>query len=165
MSSPLCKLSTQQKRSYHFQLQCDDTVLQKVLQTLVAFGRTCLASKKHGLYNYVVLKDHEGPVRFIVSCNKAGQVVNQITMLTRGIGAVVWDMASIKGKLFTRADQKLLAWGNLDATKEDVAKFVQIENHQELRALMPQAATLINDESWTTCQRCLRSSKVVVAWH
>ena len=130
MSSPLCKLSTQQKRSYHFELQCDDTVLQKVLQTLVAFGRTCLASKKHGLYNYVVLKDYEGPVRFIVSCNKAGQVVNQIAVLTSNIGAVLGDMASIKGKLFTRADQKLLAWGNLDATKEDVAKAAQNGTHK-----------------------------------
>ena len=125
MSSPLCKLSTQQKRSYHFQLQCDDTVLQKVLQTLVAFGRTCLASKKHGLYNYVVLKDYEGPVRFIVSCNKTGQVVNQLTMVTRDIGAAMRGMARIKGKRVTRTTQNLLAWSNLDAMMEDVAKAAQ----------------------------------------
>ena len=56
------------------------------------------------------------------------------------------DKATIKGKLFTRMTQKLLAWGNLDATKEDVAKVVQNENYQELRALVPQAATLINEE-------------------
>ena len=103
MSSPLCKLSTQQKRSYHFSVQCHDTVLQKVLQTLVAFGRTCLANKRRDLYNYVALTYQGGPVRVIVSCNKAGQAVSQVTMLTRDIGAVMRGKARTKGILSTGA--------------------------------------------------------------
>ena len=91
-------------------------------------------------------------IHFVVSCNKSGQAVNHIKGLAREVDrspvdfhVAIGDKATIKGKPFTRVTQKLLAWGNLDATKEGVAKAVQNENYQELRALVPQAATLINE--------------------
>ena len=104
------------------------------------------------MYNFTA-QAYQKTIHFVVSCNKSGQVVNHIKGLTREVDrspvdfrVAIGDKATIKGKPFTRVTQKLLAWGNLDATKEDVAKAVQNENHQELRARMPQAATLINDE-------------------
>jgi hypothetical protein len=86
------------------------------------------------MYNFTVQAD-QGTIHFVVSCNKSGQAVNHIKGLTREVDkspvdfhVAIGDKATIKGKLFTRVTQKLLAWGNLDATKEDVAKAAQTWN-------------------------------------
>ena len=125
MSTPLCKSSTGNKRSYHFTVQCDDAWTQSVFRSLVALGNSCLKTTKHGMYNFTV-QAYQKTIHFVVSCNKSGQVVNHIKGLTREVDrspvdfhVAIGDKATIKGKPFTRVTQKLLAWGNLDATKED----------------------------------------------
>ena len=77
------------------------------------------------MYNFTV-QAYQKTIHFVVSCNKSGQVVNHIKGLTREVDrspvdfhVAIGDKATIKGKPFTRVTQKLLAWGNLDATKED----------------------------------------------
>ena len=45
---------------------------------------------------------------------------------------------------FTRRLQRLFGWGDVMATRGDVVRAVAKEDHEELRAIMPKAANLIN---------------------